>query len=73
MSGRSKSDSLRSVRRERAAADALASVRLEGLDPTALEPVLAAWSAGEITTDQMIEQAQALAAGKHREFPAHAA
>lgn len=73
MSERAQSDSLSSVERERAAAEALASVRLEGLDPTAVEPVLAAWSAGEITTDQMIEQAQALAAGKHRAFPAHAA
>ena len=73
MSGRSKSGSLSGAERERAAAYALASVRLEGLDPTAVETVLAAWSAREITTDQMIDQAQALAAGKHREFPAHAA
>jgi hypothetical protein len=73
MNGRSKSGSLGPIQRERAVADALASLRLEGLDPTVVEPVLAAWSAGEITTDQMIEQAQALAAGKDQEFPAHAA
>jgi hypothetical protein len=28
---------------------------------------------GRITTDEMIEQAQALAAGNDQEFPAHAA
>jgi hypothetical protein len=43
------------------------------LSRRAAEPVLAAWSAGEITTDEMIEQAQALAAGNDQEFPAHAA
>jgi hypothetical protein len=73
MSGRSKSGPLGPTVREHAVADALASVRLEGLEPTAVERLLAIWSAGEITTDQMIEQAQALAAGKDHEFPAHAA
>jgi hypothetical protein len=41
--------------RERAAANALASVRAEGLDPSAAAaPILEAWARGEIDTDQMI-------------------
>ncbi|MGH2870604.1 MAG: antitoxin VbhA family protein [Solirubrobacteraceae bacterium] len=46
--------SLAQAGRERAAANALASVRAEGLDPSAAEPALAAWARGEIDTDQMI-------------------
>ncbi|MGH2927219.1 MAG: antitoxin VbhA family protein [Solirubrobacteraceae bacterium] len=40
-----------------AAADALASVRAEGLDPGRAEPLLAAWARGELT-DAQLEQAR---------------
>jgi hypothetical protein len=49
--------------RERAAANALASTRAEGLDPAEVEPVLAAWARGEIDTDQMVAAGLDIAAG----------
>jgi len=42
-----------SVTRAQAAADALGSVRAEGLNPGRAEPLLAAWSSGELTDDQL--------------------
>jgi hypothetical protein len=50
----SKPPVLTAAQRERAAANALASVRAEGLDPSTAEPILEAWARGEIDTDQMI-------------------
>jgi Antitoxin VbhA len=58
---------LTSAERERAAANALASVRAEGLDPAGAEPIVSAWKRGEITIDEMVEQTLALAAGRHGE------
>ncbi|GEM_PF-973708 len=43
------------VTRERAAANALASVRAEGLDPGVAEPLLARWAREEITDAQLDE------------------
>ena len=43
--------------RGEAAADAVASVRTEGLDPGRAEPLLAAWARGELT-DAQLEQAR---------------
>jgi hypothetical protein len=43
--------------RAEAAADAVASVRAEGLDPGRAEPLLAAWARGELT-DAQLEQAR---------------
>jgi hypothetical protein len=43
--------------RAEAAADAVASVRAEGLDPGRAEPLLAAWARGELT-DTELEQAR---------------
>jgi hypothetical protein len=40
-----------------AAANAIASVRAEGLDPGRAEPLLAAWTRGELT-DEQLEQAR---------------
>lgn len=45
--------------RAEAAADALGSVRAEGLDPSRAEPVLAAWARGELT-DEQLEEARRL-------------
>ena len=44
--------------RARAAANALASVRLDGLDPAAAEPDVAAWVEGAIDTDELIRRAR---------------
>jgi hypothetical protein len=43
--------------RPEAAANAIASVRAEGLDPGRAEPLLAAWARGELT-DEQLEQAR---------------
>jgi hypothetical protein len=43
--------------RAEAAADAVASVRAEGLDPGRAEPLLAAWARGDLT-DAQLEQAR---------------
>ena len=43
--------------RAQAAADALGSVRAEGLDPGRAEPLLAAWARGELS-DEQLEQAR---------------
>jgi hypothetical protein len=43
------------VSRERAAANALASVRAEGLDPGIAEPLLDRWAREEITDAQLDE------------------
>ena len=40
-----------------AAADAIGSVRAEGLDPGRAEPLLSAWARGELT-DAQLEQAR---------------
>jgi hypothetical protein len=45
------------VPRAQAAADAIGSVRAEGLDPGRAEPLLAAWVRGELT-DEQLEQAR---------------
>lgn len=52
------------AQRQRAAVNALASVRAEGLDPSAAEPALAAWARGEIDTDQMIAATQRAATAR---------
>jgi hypothetical protein len=41
------------VTRAQAAADAIASVRAEGLDPGRAELLLAAWTRGEVTNEQL--------------------
>jgi hypothetical protein len=41
------------VTRAQAAADAIASVRAEGLDPGRAEALLAAWTRGELTDAQL--------------------
>jgi hypothetical protein len=51
------------VTRERAAANALASVRAEGLDPGVAEPLLERWAREEITDAQLDEGARRIAAG----------
>jgi len=43
------------VSRAQAAADAIASVRAEGLDPGRAEALLAAWTRGELTDEQLEE------------------
>lgn len=49
--------SARPVPRAQAAADAIGSVRAEGLDPGRAEPLLAAWARGELS-DEQLEQAR---------------
>lgn len=41
--------------RASAAANAIASVRAEGLDPGRAEPLLSAWARGELTDEQLSE------------------
>lgn len=41
--------------RPEAAANAIASVRAEGLDPGRAEPLLSAWARGELTDEQLNE------------------
>jgi hypothetical protein len=48
-------DARRTPTRAEAAADALGSVRAEGLDPGRAEPLLQAWSRGELTDAQLNE------------------
>jgi hypothetical protein len=66
--GRSASNGSRPVRskvsRKRAAANALASVRAEGLDPHVAEPLLDRWARREITDAQLDEGARRIAAGE---------
>ena len=50
--------------REEAAANALASVRLEGLDPGRAEAILSLWSQGQITDAQLKRIERRLLAGK---------
>ena len=50
--------------RAQAAEQALASARLEGLDPTPVEPVLRAWAQGELTDAQLQEAERRAAAGE---------
>jgi len=52
------------VTRERAAANALASVRAEGLDPGVAEQLLERWAREEITDAQLDEGAKRIAAGE---------
>jgi broad specificity phosphatase PhoE len=52
---RDASDARRTATRAQAAADALGSVRAEGLDPTRAEPLLEAWARGELTDAQLDE------------------
>jgi fido (protein-threonine AMPylation protein) len=53
--------------RERAAANALASTRAEGLDPAQVELLLAAWARGEIDTDQVVAAGLDIAAGQQQQ------
>ena len=53
---RDRAGSAGSVTRAQAAADAIGSVRAEGLDPGRAESLLAAWARGELT-DEQLEQA----------------
>jgi hypothetical protein len=46
-----------SATRAEAAANAIGSVRAEGLDPGKAEPLLTAWARGELT-DEQLEQAR---------------
>jgi hypothetical protein len=50
------------VTRKRAAANALASVRAEGLDPSIAEPLLDRWACEEITDAQLDEGIRRIAA-----------
>jgi hypothetical protein len=52
------------VSRKQAAANALASVRAEGLDPGVAEPLLDRWAREEITDAQLDECALRIAAGE---------
>lgn len=52
------------VTRGQAAANALASVRAEGLDPSIAEPLLERWAREEITDAQLDEGARRIAAGE---------
>lgn len=52
------------VSRARAAANALASVRAERLDPGVAEPLLERWAREEITDAQLDEGARRIAAGE---------
>jgi hypothetical protein len=52
------------VSRKQAAANALASVRAEGLDPHIAEPLLDRWASEEITDAQLDEGARRIAAGE---------
>jgi hypothetical protein len=52
---RSASDAGPKPTRAQAAADALGSVRAEGLDPRRAEPLLEAWARGELTDAQLDE------------------
>lgn len=47
--------SLPRASRAEAVANALGSVRAEGLDPGRAEPLLAAWARGELTDEQLDE------------------
>lgn len=49
--------SARPAPRAQAVADAIGSVRAEGLDPGRAEPLLAAWARGELS-DEQLEQAR---------------
>ncbi len=53
--------------REQDAAAALASVRMEGLDPSPAEPILEQWARGELSTDELGELAGRAAAGQSLE------
>jgi hypothetical protein len=50
--------------RQQAVDTALASVRLEGLDPTSIEPLADAWVRGDISVDELVQLAQRVAAGE---------
>jgi hypothetical protein len=52
------------IERDEAAAIALASVRLEGLDPGRAEPLLQRWARGELTDEQLAEAERRLIAGQ---------
>jgi hypothetical protein len=66
--GRSASNGSQPVRskisRKRAAANALASVRAEGLDPGIAEPLLDRWARGELSDEQLDVGALRIAAGE---------
>jgi hypothetical protein len=50
--------------RIQAAENALASVRVEGLDPSIAEPLLDRWARGELTDKHLDEGALRIAAGE---------
>lgn len=52
--------------RRHAAASALGSVRAEGLDPSSAERDLAAWTRGEITSQQLVDRGLQTADHEHR-------
>ena len=52
------------MKRDEAAEIALASVRLEGLDPSEIEPLSECWVRGQLTTDEFVQRARRLAAGE---------
>lgn len=52
------------IDRDSAVEQALASTRLEGLDPGRAEPVLRAWARGELTDAQLEEAKCRVAAGE---------
>jgi len=66
--GRSASNGSRPARsrvsRKQAAANALASVRAEGLDPHVAEPLLDRWASGELSDEQLDAGALRIAAGE---------
>ncbi len=59
--------SLTRTEREHAAADAQASVRAEGLDPSGAESIVSAWTRGEIDAGEMVAQTLELIAHRHGE------
>ncbi len=53
---------LSAAERRREVDSAIASARAEGLDPSAAQPIFDAWATGEIDLDQLVADAQTLAA-----------
>jgi hypothetical protein len=50
--------------REEAAANAIGSARLEGLDPGRAESLLRRWAAGQLSDEQLDEAYERICAGK---------
>ncbi|HEY2657251.1 MAG TPA: hypothetical protein VGI55_15800 [Solirubrobacteraceae bacterium] len=60
---------LSAAERRAAAANAAASARLEGLDPSAVQPAMDAWARGELTVDEMVAAGLAIAHGAADQAP----